>query len=50
MRGKAVEQLMMETGQVLKDDQHLFKYWAKELLYAFEDITYKSTYTIDGDI
>ena len=32
------------------DDSQLFKFWAKELLYAFKDITYKSTYTIKGDI
>ena len=25
----------------------LFMYWAKELLYAFRDITYKSTYNIE---
>ena len=49
-KGKALEQLLMETGQILKDDQHLFKFWAKELLYAFKDITYRSTYTIEGDI
>ena len=24
----------------------LCKYWAKELLYAFRDITYKSTFTL----
>jgi hypothetical protein len=49
-KGKALQQLLFETGQVLKDDQHLFKFWAKELLYAFKDLTYKSTYTINGDI
>ena len=32
------------------DSQQLFKFWAKELLYAFKDITYKSTYTVEGDI
>jgi len=48
--GKALQQLLRETGQVLRDDQHLFKFWAKELLYAFKDITYRSTYNIDGDI
>jgi hypothetical protein len=42
--------LLKETGQVLKDDQQLFKFWAKELLYAFKDITYKSTYALVGDI
>jgi hypothetical protein len=28
----------------------LFKFWAKELLYAFKDITYRSTYTVEDDI
>lgn len=49
-KGKALEQLLQQTGQILKDDQHLFKFWAKELLYAFKDMTYRSTYTIQGDI
>lgn len=49
-KGKALELLIQDTGQVLQDDQHLFKFWAKELLYAFKDMTYRSTYTINGDI
>ena len=49
-KGKALQQLLNETGQTLQDDSQLFKFWAKELLYAFKDITYKSTYTISGDI
>jgi len=49
-KGKALQQLLQQTGQTLKDDQQLFKFWAKELLYAFKDMTYGSTYTIDGDI
>lgn len=24
----------------------MFKFWAKELLYAFQDLTYKSTYCL----
>ena len=28
----------------------LFKYWAKELLYALRDITYRSTYDLAEDI
>ena len=28
----------------------MFKFWAKEILYALKDITYRSTYTILGDI
>ena len=49
-KGKALQQLLIETGQILKDDQQLFLFWAKELLYAFRDITYKSTYNIQDDI
>jgi hypothetical protein len=49
-KGKALQQLLIETGQILKDDQQLFKFWAKELLYALKDITYKSTYSVEGDI
>ena len=30
--------------------EKLFKYWAKELLYAFRDLTYKSTYILEKDI
>ena len=45
-KGKALKQLLDETGQRLGDDQHLFKFWAKELLYAFKDLTYRSTYTL----
>ena len=45
-KGKALKQLLDETGQRLSDDQHLFKFWAKELLYAFKDLTYRSTYTL----
>ena len=50
LKGKALEQLLHQTGQILKDDQHLFKFWAKEILYAIKDITYRSTYTVLGDI
>ena len=49
-KGKALQQLLLETGQTLQDDSQLFKFWAKELLYAFKDITYRSTYTIKGDL
>jgi hypothetical protein len=49
-KGKALQLHLIETGQVLKDSQQLFKFWAKELLYAFKDITYRSTYTVEGDI
>lgn len=32
------------------DHEPLFKYWAKELLYAFRDMTYRSTYTLQKPI
>jgi hypothetical protein len=28
----------------------LFKFWAKELLYAYKDLTYKSTYQLAADM
>lgn len=49
-KGKALEQLLSQTRQSLQSDKQLFLFWAKELLYAFKDITYRSTYTIQGDI
>ena len=49
-KGKPLKQLLVETGQVLYDDKQLFKFWAKELLYAFKDLTYRSTYTTKGDL
>jgi len=33
-------------GKSLVNQEPLFKYWAKELLYAFRDITYRSTYAL----
>lgn len=49
-KGRPLKQLLSETGKVLSDDTHLFRFWAKELLYAFKDITYKSTYNVKGAI
>jgi hypothetical protein len=49
-KGKALELLLSQTGRAMKDEQHLFRFWAKELLYAFKDLTYRSTYTVTGDI
>lgn len=37
-------------GKNLTPHVPLFKYWAKELLYAFRDITYKSTYKLQKAI
>jgi hypothetical protein len=42
--------LYQQTPYKLKSDMLLFKYWAKELLYAFRDITYRSTYELSKDI
>jgi len=28
----------------------LFRYWAKELLYAFRDMTYRSTFNLQKDV
>ena len=39
-----------DEGKSLLQHEPLFKYWAKELLYAFRDITYKSTYTLQKPI
>jgi hypothetical protein len=41
---------MTELGKTLLGYEKLFKYWSKELLYAFRDITYKSTYNLLEDI
>jgi len=37
-------------GKTLINHEPLFKYWAKELLYAFRDMTYRSTYTLQKPI
>ena len=49
-RGKPLKKLMNELGKTLLSYIPLFKYWAKELLYAFRDITYKSTYKLTKPI
>jgi hypothetical protein len=41
---------MNDTGNTLLGYDPLFRYWAKELLYAFRDITYRSTYNLAEDI
>lgn len=41
---------MSADGKNLIQHEPLFKYWAKELLYAFRDITYKSTFTLQKPI
>jgi len=49
-RGRKLKDMLEEYGRTLVGYEPLFKYWAKELLYAFRDITYRSTYDLAGDI
>jgi len=49
-RGRKVKHLLDDLGRTLLNYEPLFKYWAKELLYAFRDITYRSTYDLAKDI
>ena len=39
--------ILSNLGKTLMGYDKLFMFWAKELLYAFRDITYKSTYNIE---
>jgi hypothetical protein len=41
---------MVTNQRTLSGHIQLFKYWAKELLYAFRDITYKSTFTLQKKV
>ena len=49
-KGRNVKQILTDLGKTLMNYEPLFKYWAKEILYAFRDITYRSTYNLDKDI
>lgn len=49
-KGKKLKGLLEDSGKTLLGYESLFKYWSKELLYAFRDITYRSTYDLSGDI
>jgi hypothetical protein len=49
-KGKKLKKLIDTTGKTLLGYNFLFKYWAKELLYAFRDITYRSTYDLRKDV
>lgn len=49
-KGRKLKTLLNETGKTLLNYEPLFKYWAKEILYAFRDITYRSTYDLEKDI
>ena len=49
-KGKPLKKLLTDQGKTLLPQISLFKYWAKELLYAFRDITYKSTYRLQKNL
>jgi hypothetical protein len=42
--------MMDDMGKTTMGYEPLFKYWAKELLYSFRDLTYRSTYVLGEDI
>ena len=45
-KGKPLKKLLTDLNKTLQAYVPLYKCWAKELLYAFRDITYKSTYRL----
>lgn len=49
-KGKPLKKLLNDKSKTLLKYKPLFKYWAKELLYGFRDITYKSTFTLQKAI
>jgi hypothetical protein len=49
-KSRPLKLLLTERNSHLEDDSHLFKFWAKEILYALKEIVYKSTYNVKGDI
>ena len=49
-KGKPLKKLLTDLSKNLMPQIPLFKYWAKELLYAFRDITYKSTYRLQKNL
>ena len=49
-KGQPLKKLLTELGKTLLPQIPLFKFWAKELLYAFRDITYKSTYCLQKNL
>ena len=49
-KGKALEQLLQDTGSVCHDSSNIFKFWAKELLYALNHLMYRCTYSVKGNI
>lgn len=49
-KGKSLKLMLEQRETTLMKQNTLFKYWAKELLYAFRDITYKSTFTLQKKV
>ena len=49
-KGKPLKKLLTDLGKTLQPYVPLFKCWAKELLYAFRDITYKSTFCLQKNL
>ena len=48
--GKSLKKFLNDQNKTLWNHMNIFNYWAKELLYAFKDITYKSTYNLKKKI
>ena len=49
-KGRNLKQILNEKNKTLMGFEPLFKFWAKELLYAFRDMTYKSTYKLEKKV
>ena len=49
-KGKPLKKLLTDLNKTLQAYVPLYKCWAKELLYAFRDITYKSTYCLQKNL
>ena len=50
VKGRKLKRVLEDTGRTLLGFEPLFKYWAKELLFAFRDLTYRSTYNLAEDV
>jgi len=49
-KGRSLKELLTQMGKTLMNYKILFDYWSKELLYAFRDLCYRCTYTLEKDI
>mmetsp|Transcript_23405 Transcript_23405/g.29083 ORF Transcript_23405/g.29083 Transcript_23405/m.29083 type:complete len:134 (+) Transcript_23405:896-1297(+) len=49
-KGKPLKKLLTDLCKTLQPYVPLYKCWAKELLYAFRDITYKSTFCLQKNL